>query len=263
MSSEFDQAVFQKKLDTLWLGQSFCYFDELESTNTYLKKLSADDVEQGMICLTDNQTRGRGQYERKWETEPAQNLTFSLVFKPTSVERFHVLTLAFALALVDHLNDLLDSPSCIKWPNDVLIDGRKVAGILTETMFSGNKLDRLVIGMGINVNQQRFSESLKDRATSVSLVTGKKIQREAFLSELLGRIEYNYNLWHRQQSDLLKSINQNIRGYGQWVGLKVDGELRDDTFKLVGIDESGKLLMLDHDGGIESFSYEQIQLVTD
>lgn len=225
--------------------------------------MPANDVEQGMICLTDYQTRGRGQYERKWETEPGQNLTFSLVFIPSTAERFHVLTLACALALVDHLKGLLDSPTCIKWPNDVLIDDQKVAGILTETMFSGNKLDRLVIGMGINVNQQTFSESLKDKATSVSLMADQTINREAFLGELLGRIEYNYNLWHRQQSDLLKSINQNIRGYGQWVGLKVDGELRDDTFKLVGIDESGKLLMLDHDGGIESFSYEQIQLVTD
>lgn len=263
MNTSFDVSLFKKKLNTRWLGQNFCYFEKLESTNTYLKKMSSDEVEHGMICLTDNQTHGRGQYERKWETNPAQNLTFSLAFKPSSAERFHVLTLAFALALVNYLNDFLESPSCIKWPNDVLIEGRKVAGILTETVFSGNKLDRLVIGMGLNVNQKKFSGALKDKATSIYLESGESINREAFLSDLLGRIEYNYNLWHRQQPDLLKSINKNIRGYGQWVGLIVDDEQRDDTYKLLGINEAGQLLMLDHDGGIETFSYEQIQLVSD
>lgn len=245
------------------MGQSLSYFQELESTNTYLKKLPADEVEHGMICLTDNQVRGRGQYERKWKSEPAQNLTFSIALTPPSADRFHVLTLACALGLVEHLNNGFDtSSSCIKWPNDVLLNDKKVAGILTETVFSGNKLDRLVIGIGINVNQENFSKDLADKATSVSIETGKKVNREDFLCELLGRIEYNYNLWHRQQAELLKSINKNIRGYGQWVGLKVDDELWDNTYKFLGINESGQLLMLDHDGGIETFSYEQIRLVT-
>ncbi len=264
LSSQFDQSVFQQHLETQWLGQSLCYFDKLESTNRYLKRIPADDVKQGMVCLTDDQSRGRGQYNRKWESEPGQNLTFSMAFIPSLAERFHVLTLACALAVVDHLNDLLDeSNACIKWPNDVIVNNRKIAGVLTETMFSGNHLDRLVIGIGLNVNQQKFSKDLSSIATSVCLENGGEVKREFFLGDVLSRIEHYYNLWHRQQPGLLKSINQHIKGHGQWIGLEVNDELREDTYKLLGIDEAGKLLMLDHEGAIESFSYEQIRLITD
>lgn len=265
MNSQFDVSLFRQQLNSQWLGQSFCYFEELESTNTYLKKLPADDVEQGMICFTDNQTRGRGQYERNWQSAPGENLTFSLAFLPSSAERFHVLTLACALALVEQLNESVngDATACIKWPNDVLYNDKKMAGLLTETVFNGNKFDRLVIGIGVNINQEIFSDDLEEIATSIRKETGDRINREDFLAEFLNRIEYKYNMWQRQKQDLLKSINRNVRGYGQWIGLKVDGKMREDTYKLLGIDETGQLLMLNHDGGIEKFSYEQIRLVTD
>jgi BirA family biotin operon repressor/biotin-[acetyl-CoA-carboxylase] ligase len=89
------------------------------------------------------------------------------------------------------------------------------------------------------------------------------MNRETMLCDLLGRIEYKYRLWSRRKSDLLKSINRNIEGYGQWIRVIVNDKMLDDTYKLLGIDESGKLLMLNQDAGIESFSYEQIRLVVD
>lgn len=218
-----------------------------------------------MICLTDKQTKGRGQYERNWESKPGKNLTFSLVFKPQITGRFHVLTMACALGIVEHLNEFVsDNPcACIKWPNDIILNDKKIAGLLTETVFSGNKLDRLVIGIGLNVNQEAFSAEVADTATSVFLERKEPVDRELLLSHLLSRIEYKYNLWHRKKRELLKTINRNIVGYGQWVGLKVNGKLKDEPFKLLGINEQGQLLMLNQDAEIESFSYEQIRLVTD
>lgn len=263
MSKKFDQSDYRKELATQWLGHTIRYFDELPSTNTYLKTIPKEKIEQGMLCITDHQIRGRGQYERKWESDPGQNLTFSMVFVPPDHKRFHVLALACALALVEQLNAFLDaSCTAIKWPNDILLNRKKMAGILAETVFSGNKFDRLIIGIGININQKKFSEELSNTATSVCLEYDNKIDREAFLAALLNRIEYKYTLWQQQQSDLIKTINRNIIGYGQWVGLKIDHELQEDRYKLLGIDEIGQLLMLNRDGGIETFSYEQIQLVT-
>ena len=263
MSSIFDQSVFLQHLNTQWLGHSIRYFEELESTNTYLKKLPLQEIEHGQICLTDHQTRGRGQYERKWETEKGQNLTFSLVLTPADTGRFHVLTLACALAIVEKLNEFLNaSCAAIKWPNDIILNDKKTAGILTETVFTGNSFDRLILGIGLNMNQQKFSNELDDIATSVSIEKGEHINREQFLADLLNRIEYKYTTWEQQQSSLIKTINRNIIGYGQWLGLKIDDELQDELFKLLGIDENGALLMLNRDGGIDSFSYEQIQLVT-
>jgi len=264
LESQFDLSFFQSKLKTHWIGQNVQYFKELQSTNTYAKKASPDEVQQGTVCITDHQTKGRGQYERNWESEKAKNLTFSLVFRPQESGRFHVLTLGCALAIVEYLNHFLDEHCAyIKWPNDVMLNDKKVAGLLAETVFSGNKLDRLIIGIGLNVNQQNFSPELSDKATSIFLEKGGPVKRELFLSDLLSRIEYKYNLWHRQQPSLIKSINRNIEGYGQWIKLVVDDILLDDTYKLLGVDETGKLLLLNHEGGIESFSYEQIRLLVD
>ncbi len=263
MSSTFDQPIFLQQLNTQWLGHSVRYFEELESTNTYLKKLPSDKIEHGLICLTDHQTRGRGQYERNWESVKGQNLTFSIGLTPADTRRFHVLTLACALAIVEKLNEFLNaSCAAIKWPNDIILNDKKTAGILTEAVFSGNIFDRLIIGIGLNINQKKFSDGLEEIATSVSLEKGEDINREQFLGDLLNRIEYKYTLWEQQKPSLIKTINRNIIGYGQWVGLKIDNELQDELYKLLGIDENGALLMLNRDGGIDSFSYEQIKLVT-
>lgn len=263
LSTKFDKTSFQSALQTQWLGQSIRFFDELPSTNSYLKKIAHDELEQGMICLTNHQTKGRGQYERKWESQDGQNITFSMAFIPSKAERFHVLTLACALAMVEYFNELLTkSCSAIKWPNDVLVNDKKTAGILTETVFNGNTFDRLIIGIGLNVNQKNFSRGLSDIATSLSLEMEKDINREQLLATLLQRIEHKYTLWQKQGPDLIKSINRNIVGYGQWVGLEIDDELQDDQFKLLGIGEKGQLLMLNREGGIESFSYEQVNLIT-
>ena len=264
MSTEFDVTALKNKLTTQWLGQSVCYVKELDSTNSYLKKLPRNKINQGMLCLTDNQLKGRGQYERKWESGIAKNLTFSLGFQPRTSEGFHVLTLACALAITEQLKEVVPGASArIKWPNDVILKDKKIAGLLTETVFNGNRPDRLIIGIGLNVNQHQFSPGVAQKATSVYRIIGNEIEREDFLSELLARIEHNYRLWHRRQEELVKAINRNIIGYGRWVGLKVNDELYDDRYKMLGIDESGKLLMLNQEGGIESFSYEQIRLVTD
>lgn len=263
MSPTFDKSKFLKQLNTQWLGHSIRYFEELPSTNTYLKKLSNSDIDHGLLCLTDHQTKGRGQYERKWESEKGKNLTFSLALTPADTGRFHVLTLVCALSIVEKLNAFLNaSCAAIKWPNDVILNNKKTAGILTETVFSGNKFDRLIIGIGININQEKFSADVAEVATSVSLEKEENINREQFLADLLNRIEYKYIQWEQQQSSLIKTINRNIIGYGQWVGLKVDDEMQNELYKLLGIDENGSLLMLNRDGGIDTFSYEQIELVT-
>ncbi|MEL7835174.1 biotin--[acetyl-CoA-carboxylase] ligase [Fodinibius sp. Rm-B-1B1-1] len=263
MSTAFDKSLFLRELDTQWLGQSIRYFDELASTNTYLKKIPRDEIEQGMICLTNHQTKGRGQYEREWESRNGRNLTFSMAFIPPKAERFHVLTLACALAMVECFNELLTtSCAAIKWPNDVLVNDKKTAGILTETVFNGNTFDRLIIGIGLNVNQKNFSAELSGLATSLSLEMEKDLDREQLLATLMQRIEHKYALWQKQGSGLIKSINRNIVGYGQWVGLEIDDELQEDQFKLLGIGEKGQLLMLNREGGIESFSYEQVSLIT-
>ncbi len=259
----FNLDKYHQNLTTQWLGQSVNYFDELHSTNSYLKNLPAVDITHGQLCITDHQTKGRGQYERNWESEAGQNLTFTLAFRPSQTGRFHILTLACARAIVEQIEEDMGCEAFIKWPNDVLINNKKVTGLLTETVFNGNELDRVLVGIGLNVNQEKFQKEINKTACSLKLACDRKIDREEFLGKLLSRIEFEYMRWHKQNDELLKWINKKIIGYGKWIGLKVNGQNHSDKFKLLGINQDGQLAVIDGEGGIKTFSYEQIRLITD
>ncbi|MDZ7690411.1 MAG: biotin--[acetyl-CoA-carboxylase] ligase [Balneolaceae bacterium] len=259
----FDVDRFKQKLDTQWIGHDIRYFEEIESTSSHLKDLAGDEVTHGMICVADNQTKGRGQYERNWESAPAKNLTFTLAFRPNTGSRLHVLTLACAWATADLVEQQTNYEAYIKWPNDVLINNRKIAGLLTETTFTGSTLDRVLVGIGLNVNQISFSKSLDKKATSLCLERGSTLEREQLLADFLHLIEYCYTLWHKNDNSLLRSINKKLVGYGRWIHISVNGDDRKGKFKLLGVDEKGQLTVINQESAVETFSYEQIELITD
>lgn len=259
----FDADRFHTLLETRWLGRGHLIFEELESTNSHMKKLPAGEITHGMLCLADHQTRGRGQYERRWESRPGENLTFTLCFRPPEAKRLHVLTLAAALAMLRRMEERVSAEASLRWPNDLFLGDRKAGGLLTEAVFSGNELDRVLVGIGLNVNQTDFPGDLGEKATSLRLEGGEEVDREAFLARFLSSMEYQYTRWHKRSTDLLREINQRILGYGRWVRLEVNGREWEDPCKFVGVNEEGRLLVVDEEGDIKSFSYEQIRLVLD
>ncbi len=216
-----------------------------------------------MVCLADNQTKGRGQYERNWESTPGQNLTFTVAFKLGRAERLHVLTMACAYALSKLIEKRTSQKAYIKWPNDVIVNNRKVAGLLTETVFVGNKLSRVLVGIGLNVNQEAFEGKLTPKATSMKLVRGTSFDREKLLAEYLGLMEYYYTRWHQNDTELLRSVNQKMIGYGKWISISINGKDRTGKYKLLGINEKGQLTVIDQEASVKTFSYEQIRLITD
>ncbi|MGN8225197.1 biotin--[acetyl-CoA-carboxylase] ligase [Gracilimonas sp. BCB1] len=256
----FDSELFESHLSTSWLGRSFHFFEELPSTNSYAKQLNGEGTQHGAIVLTDDQTGGRGQYDRVWNAEPGKNLTFSLVFEPQKAERFTLLTLACALAVSETVNSCAHVETRLKWPNDILCNNKKLCGILTETQFSGNKLERVVVGLGLNVNQSRFNGELAEKATSVKKECGKEFIREKLLADILQKIEYRYRLWSQFSPDLVKQINHALIGYGEWTNLTVNDEQLDGEFKFLGVNESGSLIALNKDFDIRSFSHEQVRV---
>lgn len=258
----FNIQTFKSKLTTQWLGRSLLFFEELNSTNTYLKRLPAEEISHGLVCLTDYQTKGRGQYEKNWESRPGQNLTFTLTFLPGSSGRFHILTLACAKAAIDLINKTTGLNARIRWPNDVYLNGKKLGGLLTEATFSGNNIDRLLVGIGLNINQESFSPDLSGKATSLKTETGENHAGEEFLADLLSYIEYEYGRWHKRDVEQLKEINKKIIGYGEWVTLEIDGDICDETAKLLGINEEGQLAVLEKEGEVKTYSYEQIRVIS-
>jgi BirA family biotin operon repressor/biotin-[acetyl-CoA-carboxylase] ligase len=261
LNTVFDPKKFEDILATSWLGRSLYFFSELSSTNTFAKKLTGEGAHHGTLVLTDFQSMGRGQHEHKWIVEPGQNLTFSLIFEPTKADRLNLLTLTCALSVKDTIESIVDLQPQIKWPNDVLVKGKKLCGILTETVFIGNKLDRVIVGIGFNVNQQNFSESVFKDATSLSIETGREFDMEKVLAHLIGDIEYKYRLWSQQDPDLLKDINKSLTGYGDWVKLKVDNEVLPDKFKFLGANNKGELVALDSEMNVKTFAFEQVRVI--
>ncbi len=260
-NSLFNQQLYEQKLTTSWIGHSFVFFEEIDSTNSYAKIADASIVSEGTLVLAEAQTAGRGQHRRVWDAKAGDNLTFSIVFKPKNPDRLSILTLACASAIYDVAKKMAPKNHVVlKWPNDVLIDGKKTAGILTDTVFNGNILEKVIVGIGLNVNQISFDNELAEKATSLSTLVGKPLCRELLLAELLSRIEYNYQRWMMRDIELIKEINNKIIGYGDWVSLEVDGQELPSLYKFLGMNELGALQVLNKELEVNTFSYEQVRV---
>lgn len=257
----FDKELFEKHLATSWMGRSFYFFEELPSTSSYAKKIKDSGSLHGTVVLTDHQTGGRGQYNRKWHTPAGENLTFSLIFEPQKAERFSLLTLTCALSITEVINEMYGISAVLKWPNDILHGGKKLCGILTETLFLGNHLERVVVGIGLNVYQTEFEEELSGQATSLKIEGEVDCKREELLANILQKIEYRYRLWSQYSAELVKQINKVMIGYGEWRSLKVNGEVLEGKYKFLGVNEAGELIALNKDLDLKTLAYEQVRVV--
>lgn len=260
MSEPFNIDHYRAGLRTRWLGADFIYKPELSSTNSYLKELDYSDFDHGTVLLTDHQTKGRGQYDRRWESEKCKNLTFTVAFKPSSGERLPLLTLCFALAIAKTIDRTGIRGSEIKWPNDIMINGKKVGGLLTESVFLGQKPDRVLVGIGLNVNQRKFGEEAGPEVTSIIAHSGEPVCREDLLCRMLQEIEYIYTRWTQQDSNLCNDINSRIIGFGEWITASMNGTVVQEEYKFLGMNEKAECVMLTKDLDVKTFSYEQIRI---
>lgn len=176
-------------LDTEELGRTVHAFDSVESTNDVARALAEDGAGHGELVITESQTKGRGRRGRTWLSPPGKNLTFSLVLRPNlPLDRVAELTLAAGVAVTEVLRSAAFNAQ-LKWPNDVLIGGLKVAGILTETAVEEGILRYAILGIGLNVNVDPLPVELAGVATSLQAVRGEAVPRALLLSALLGRLE--------------------------------------------------------------------------
>lgn len=225
--------------------------------------MSRIEALHGALIISDAQSAGRGQHQRTWQSEAGENLTFSLVFEPSNQHRLTILTLACALAVADVCGEQAKSSLDLKWPNDVLFKGKKLSGLLTEAIFNGDLLERVVIGIGINVNQETFTEDLASSAISLRSITAKEYSRELLLARILTKIEFYYRLWESRDIDLIRTINKAMLGYGSWTKINVNGRDKEGTFKFLGVNENGALVVLNKDLEVDTFSYEQVRIRID
>jgi BirA family transcriptional regulator, biotin operon repressor / biotin---[acetyl-CoA-carboxylase] ligase len=240
------------------------YFTELDSTNTYLKAYARQALAQGqpiegVSALANAQTAGRGRLARQWHSAAGLGCYFSLLLTPPlAANQVLLLTLMAAVAVVDALQNLVVLPYDIKWPNDILVNQHKLAGILTEASLEGETINYAVIGIGINLNHSEFPEELTNRATSLYLATGQQFDNEVVAKELLFWLDRYYSLLKIDPTAINAAWQQRSSyGYGKEVVLATDPPQRAYT---LGLDPDGALRVKTTEGQEMAFHGNELLL---
>lgn len=256
---DFDTIRYKTYLRSTSLGRNIAVFPELESTNTWLKTAVSSGLSDGMICLADRQIKGRGQYQKHWVSEPCANLTWSYLLKPDTHDRLFLLALACIHAVATVIERNYDLGARIKWPNDLMVNGKKMAGVLAEAVFNGNHLERFIVGVGLNVNQRSFPDYVPE-AASIAQFTGQYVDREYLLAEIVNETDLFLHAWMGKDTNLVQQINRRLIGYGKRVRVSVDGIAHDGDMLLLGVNNHGHLLVLDNTYTVHTYSYEQVRI---
>ncbi len=228
------------------------FLDEVDSTNSFLIDFNQTNKQvEGTIVITNHQLKGKGQMGNNWLTQKGQNLTFSIVIYPQLNVRFSFyLNIISALSVNKTLKDLNLTPT-IKWPNDVLIQQNKIAGILVENVISSSIITQSVIGIGLNVNQQLFTDGLN--ATSIKK-EGIFIDKNDVLNQIYQYFDFYYDLLLQSNFKLLLKLYYKELLWYKKIGHFIDLKLsRPFTGQIEGINNDGKLKVKD-------FSDQQIKL---
>ena len=254
-----NQIELKKALSKLPLGD-VRYFDSIGSTNNEALAWAASGARDMSLVIADEQTAGRGRLDRKWFTPRGAALAFSLILRPTAQEKLHLTRIVglAALALADSLRTR-GLVAQIKWPNDVLLNGRKVAGILVESVWSGEEVDCLVIGIGVNVLKGAVpsDELLLFPATSLEDSRGHDIEREKILHDILAGIMALRP--HLGTDSFITSWEKALAFRDEPVQVE-DGNGAALTGKLLGLESDGSLRISSEDGKSVTVRFGDVRL---
>lgn len=182
-------------LKTKFIGRNYIHFESITSTNDYAKEI-AFKCDNGTVIVSEEQTSGRGRLGRSWISNKGEGIWMSIILKPDLNPQGAVkLTQVAAVAVVDSIKDATGLSSGIKWPNDIIVDRKKVCGILTEMNAELDKVYYVVVGIGLNANVTTFPQDLNDKATSLLISAGKKIDRKQLTALILNNFEKYYGVY--------------------------------------------------------------------
>lgn len=240
----FSKVEIESHLDTQWVGRGLVFHKETGSTNLDAKALAEQGEAAGALVVADMQTAGRGRRGRNWVSPSGKDIYMTLMLRPQCrPEKASALTLVMALAALEAIHELIPEGCGIKWPNDIVINNKKVCGILTEMSAELDGIHYVVIGVGINVNQTTFEEDIRDRATSLYLESGMEINRSRLVARVMHYFEKDYALFEKtwDLSGLIDQYNRFLVNRDREVRVldpqgEFDGIAR-------GINEKGELIV--------------------
>ncbi|MBB6462989.1 biotin--[acetyl-CoA-carboxylase] ligase [Flammeovirga kamogawensis] len=249
--------------NTSFIGKSVIYMPSCHSTNDALNKYASKKLAEGTVLVTTEQTKGRGQRGNTWECEQNANITLSVFLRPSFLEarhQFH-LNVAISLAVYDTISSIVPRGTKIKWPNDILINQKKVCGILIENFIIGKNIDHTIVGIGLNINQKAFKGNFP--ATSLFMELNKKFQIRIVTESLLEHIEDRYlQLKNKGYAALRKEYYTHLFWYqeiGSFEEYKKDGTSIQFQGQILGVDENGCLSIAKDDKKIKNYAFKEVK----
>ncbi|MEI6714766.1 MAG: biotin--[acetyl-CoA-carboxylase] ligase [Verrucomicrobiota bacterium] len=248
------------RIEDPWISDITVY-ESTASTNDLVTRRATDGSAAPLAILAETQTAGRGRFGRKWHSSPRQGIWMSILLRPEiPFSQWPRLTSTAALAIALAIEDVTDLQSGIKWPNDVIVHGKKISGLLVETGQHPVTGSFAVLGIGINANQTEFPEEIRDRASSLKLESGKDVNRNTLVAKILDHVGH---LLPKMQTDfrgVLAQISERSTVLGKALQLHAGGNPIEGVAE--GLDEEGHLLLRMQDGTLRSFSAGEVSTRT-
>lgn len=250
---------------TLFIGQNKVFLPEVDSTNSYaITLLKNVNAIEGTVVYTNLQTLGKGQRGNVWKAQPSMNITLSIILKPAflSPKKAFYISKITALAIHDVLADILNQSQFdikIKWPNDILVNRKKIAGVLIENSFSESVFNWSIVGIGLNINQTEFGE-LVSSATSVKLQSGQELSLDFVIEKLYSHFEKWYlKLKQNKLDEIKQTYLKHLFGYNQTLSFMQNSTQFNAV--VAGVNENGFLQLRLENGSIREFEIKEISFV--
>lgn len=243
------RAEIESLMETRWAGKKVVYYDETDSTNNRAREAGEKGEAHGTLFVADRQTAGKGRRGRAWESPSGSSIYMTLLLHPDILPvKAPQLTLLMALAAAEGIQKTTGLQTGIKWPNDMIIHGRKVCGILTEMSAEIDYINYVVIGVGINVNQETFPEELKERAVSLKQELGRDVKRAELIAAVMESFEKYYETFLQTEdlSGAQESYNSLLVNAGEKVKVLEPGNEYEAL--ALGINKTGELVVRLPDG---------------
>lgn len=253
---EYPDVITDVELESMMKTEEIChkviYFDETDSTNNQAKKAAENGAEHGTLVVAEVQDGGRGRRGRQWLSPRKSGIWMSLILRPEIAPYCaSMLTLVAAMAVAKAIQQTTGENCSIKWPNDIVMNNKKICGILTEMSAEPDVVNYVVVGIGINVNTTVFDESIRDMASSLLVETKQQVKRSTLIEAFAEYFEQYYQRFLKTEdlSALVDEYNALLINAGRQV--KISDAKETFTAKAIGIDHTGELLVEKEDGSME------------
>lgn len=239
-----NEAELESLRNTKWAGCEIHYYDSIDSTNTKAKELAETGHPSGTLVVADQQTAGKGRRGRSWESPSGTGIFMTLILKPEiNPNNASMLTLVAALAVAKAISEVTGEPAQIKWPNDIVMHGKKICGILTEMSAQFDYINHIVIGIGINVHNEEFPEEIAQMAGSLLTECGRRFHRADIIEKILEHFERYYGIF--LETEDLEGLQKeyNLMLVNMHAGVKVLDPKEPFEGKAMGITKRGELIV--------------------